>query len=91
MADGTLPIVLFLTDGLATVGVKSEHAIRENVLKANEERGRRLFTFGVGHDVNVPLLTDLARETRGVTEFVAPEEMSRPRWGGSSPTSRARC
>ena len=74
VADGTLPIVLFLTDGLPTVGVKSEHAIRENVLKANQEGGRRLFTFGVGHDVNVPLLTDLARETRGMTEFVAPEE-----------------
>ncbi len=77
-ADGTLPIVLFLTDGLPTVGVTGEKAIRENILRANEAEddapARRLFTFGVGHDVNVPLLTDLARETRGVPEFVAPEQ-----------------
>ena len=85
-AQGVLPIVLFLTDGLPTVGVTGEKAIRENVLAANgggsrggegdEKKGiaRRLFTFGVGHDVNVPLLTDLARETGGVPEFVAPEQ-----------------
>lgn len=71
---GTLPIVLFLTDGLATVGVTAEKEIRANAIKANEAGGRRVFTFGVGHDVNVPLLSDLARETRGVPEIVGPEE-----------------
>lgn len=71
-ADGTLPIVLFLTDGLPTVGVTAEKAIRDNILAANAESSRRLFTFGVGHDVNVPLLTDLARESRAVADFVAP-------------------
>ena len=70
--DGTLPIVLFLTDGLPTVGVTAEKAIRDNILAANAESSRRLFTFGVGHDVNVPLLTDLARESRAVADFVAP-------------------
>jgi uncharacterized protein YegL len=76
-AGGTLPIVLFLTDGLPTVGVTAEKAIRDNVLGANASDGggtRRLFTFGVGHDVNVPLLTDLARESRAVADFVAPGE-----------------
>lgn len=70
--DGTLPIVLFLTDGLPTVGVTAEKSIRDNILAANAESSRRLFTFGVGHDVNVPLLTDLARESRAVADFVAP-------------------
>ena len=70
----TLPIVLFLTDGLPTVGVTGEKSIRDNILRANQTEGRRIFTFGVGNDVNVPLLTDLARETRGVPEFVAPEQ-----------------
>jgi Ca-activated chloride channel family protein len=72
---GTLPIVLFLTDGLPTVGVTAEKTIRENILRANAREGaRRLFTFGVGHDVNVPLLTDLARESRAIADFVAPGE-----------------
>lgn len=74
---GTLPIVLFLTDGLPTVGVTDEKTIRENILKANarEDAGaRRLYTFGVGHDVNVPLLTDLSRESRAIADFVEPGE-----------------
>lgn len=74
---GMLPIVLFLTDGLPTVGVTAEKTIRENILRANargDAGARRLFTFGVGHDVNVPLLTDLARESRAVAEFVEPRE-----------------
>ena len=70
--EGMLPIVLFLTDGLPTVGVTAEKAIRDNILAANAGSSRRLFTFGVGYDVNVPLLTDLARESRAVAEFVAP-------------------
>lgn len=74
--EGFLPITLFLTDGLPTVGVTDEKSIRENILKANESGrdARRLFTFGVGHDVNVPLLSDLARESRAIPEFVAPGE-----------------
>ncbi|MBZ0171279.1 MAG: VWA domain-containing protein, partial [Phycisphaerales bacterium] len=71
---GFLPITLFLTDGLPTVGITDEKSIRENILKANEASGRRIFTFGVGHDVNVPLLSDLARESRAIPEFVDPGE-----------------
>lgn len=70
---GALPIVLFLTDGLPTVGETREAAIREAVLAANEHK-RRVFTFGVGYDVNAPLLTGIATATRGATTFVLPNE-----------------
>ncbi len=70
---GTLPVVLFLTDGLATVGQTSEVAIRE-AAKAANKAGRRVFTFGVGYDVNAPLLTGIARGTRATSTFVLPEE-----------------
>lgn len=69
----TLPIVLFLTDGLPTVGPTSETAIREAVAKANEFE-RRIFTFGVGFDVNAPLLTALAQQSRAAPAFVSPGE-----------------
>jgi Ca-activated chloride channel family protein len=71
--DGTLPIVLFLTDGLPTVGQTAEKAIRELVIKANPHH-RRVFTFGVGFDVNAPLLQKIAGESRGRAEFVLPKE-----------------
>ncbi len=68
---GALPIVLFLTDGLPTVGRTSEVAIRDSVRAANAA-GRRVFTFGVGFDVNAPLLRSLAGDTRGAASFVLP-------------------
>ena len=70
---GALPLVLFLTDGLPTVGKTSEVAIRE-VARRSNGFGRRIFTFGVGVDVNTPLLDKIAVETRAVSTFVLPKE-----------------
>jgi len=70
---GMLPIVLFLTDGLPTVGRSSEIEIRELAAKSNPHK-RRVFTFGVGLDVNAPLLSSIADETRARAEFVLPKE-----------------
>jgi Ca-activated chloride channel family protein len=71
--EGTLPIVLFLTDGLPTVGQTSEVTIRNLVTKSNPHN-RRVFTFGVGFDVNAPLLEKIAAESRAKAEFVLPKE-----------------
>lgn len=70
---GAVPMVLFLTDGLPTVGVRDEVQIKANAGKANDA-GRRVFTFGVGYDVNTPLLTGVAGATRGSATFVLPDE-----------------
>jgi Ca-activated chloride channel family protein len=69
----TLPIVLFMTDGLPTVGQTSETAIRELARKGNPHQ-RRIFTFGVGVDVNTPLLEKIAYESRATTTFILPSE-----------------
>jgi len=71
--DGMLPIVLFLTDGLPTIGQTSETAIREAAVKANPHQ-KRVFTFGVGGDVNAPLLQKIASDTRATAAFVLPGE-----------------
>lgn len=71
--EGMLPILLFLTDGLPTIGQTSERAIRDVAAKANRHH-RRVFTFGVGVDVNSPLLENVAYETRGTATFVLPNE-----------------
>lgn len=70
---GMLPMVLFLTDGLATIGERSEVKIRESVAAANTHK-RRIFTFGVGYDVNTPLLSHIADGSRATTTFVLPDE-----------------
>ena len=70
--NGRLPLVLFVTDGEPTVGERNPDRIAE---QAATERGRRrIFTFGVGADLNVALLERLALEGRGTAHFVRPDE-----------------
>ncbi len=67
-----LPIVLFLTDGLPTVGERDPERI---AAAAEADRGRaRVFAFGVGYDVNTYLLDRLGEAGRGSTEYVEPGE-----------------
>lgn len=66
-------MLVFVTDGLPTIGETNIERIVEN---ARRERvpGVRLFTFGVGYDVNTALLDKLAAENGGVAEYVEPKE-----------------
>ena len=66
-------LIVFLTDGLPTVGETNAQRIVENVRNARQ-RGVRLFTFGVGYDVNTALLDQLATENGGVPDYVEPKE-----------------
>jgi Ca-activated chloride channel family protein len=67
----SLPMILFLTDGLATVGETREKAIRDAITKANQFE-RRIFGFGVGYDVNIPLLNAVSTSSGGATTMIAP-------------------
>jgi len=67
-----MPVVLFVTDGAPTVGERDPEAIAQ---LASRNRGdARVFTFGLGSDVNVALLERLAMEGRGTAQFVRPDE-----------------
>jgi Ca-activated chloride channel family protein len=70
---GMASLVLFLTDGIPTVGVTSEKKIRGGIADLNQNR-RRIFSFGVGVDVNTPLLSRLADDSRAVPVFILPGE-----------------
>ncbi len=70
VAAGRMPLVVFMTDGLPSVGQTQPDQI------ASAAGGRigqaRIFTVGVGTDVNTYLLDRLAREGRGTATYVAP-------------------
>jgi Ca-activated chloride channel family protein len=69
---GRLPLVVFLTDGLPTVGERDGRRIADRVESA---RGRtRIFAFGVGYDVDTRLLDELSAAARGTTTYVEPGE-----------------
>ncbi|MHC4939325.1 MAG: VIT domain-containing protein [Planctomycetota bacterium] len=72
-SEGKLPLVLFLTDGLPTIGRTSELDIRKLVKEGNPHR-RRVFTLGVGNDVNVPLLDRIAELSRAAPTYITPGE-----------------
>lgn len=65
--------VIFLTDGLPTVGVQNIETILTKVLKKNEGR-TRLFSFGVGYDLNFVFIDRLSKENGGFSASVAPDE-----------------
>ena len=74
LATGQRPAtVVFLTDGLATVGPESTEAIL-TVAEASAAGRTQAFTFGVGYDVDTVLLDSIASRFVGTSHYVTPEE-----------------
>ena len=74
LKDNSRPnYVLFLTDGLATIGVTNESQIVAAAKEANKVRAR-ILSFGVGYDVNSRLLDRISRDGFGLSEYVRPDE-----------------
>ena len=65
--------IVFLTDGLPTSGERDPANIIKNVSKKNTKKVK-IFTFGVGYDVNTYLLDKIAEESQAVSDYIEPEE-----------------
>ena len=69
-AEGALGVVVFLTDGMPTVGETDPERIAN---AAEQNRGAfRVFCFGIGYDVNTYVLDRLTERARGTTEYIQP-------------------
>jgi Ca-activated chloride channel family protein len=66
--------VVFLTDGRPTIGSTDEDPILAQVAKAIGDRPIRIFSFGIGTDINTHLLDKLTDKTRGASQYVLPAE-----------------
>lgn len=66
-------MIVFMTDGLPTVGERQVAKILENV-KTDAKANVRLFSFGVGYDVNTHLLDKLAENNRGTRAYIDPSQ-----------------
>ena len=67
------PGIIFLTDGLPTVGETDIKSIIDAVQAKNTQR-TKLFTFGVGYDVNTLLLDKIAAGSCGHSDYIEPDE-----------------
>lgn len=65
--------VVFLTDGKPTVGETDVNRILNNVEKLAGPNSR-IFTFGVGFDLDAAFLDRLAEKHKGTSTFVRPNE-----------------
>ena len=67
--------VLFMTDGLPTQGEENADRIVDNAQRsAPVGRSLRLYTFGVGYDVNTDLLDEVSANLGGRSSYVQPDE-----------------
>jgi Ca-activated chloride channel family protein len=71
--DDRLFMVVFVTDGKPTVDVIDPDQIVKNVKSANTAN-TRIFTFGVGFDLDVNLLDRIAEVTSATRDYVMPGE-----------------
>jgi Ca-activated chloride channel family protein len=67
-------MVVFMTDGQPTVGEQNAEMILKREQAAANGAQVRIFTFGVGTDVNTKLLDLMAQGTRGYSQYVLPNE-----------------
>jgi Ca-activated chloride channel homolog len=65
--------IVFFTDGQPTVGETNIQRILANVAAKNTAN-TRIFTFGVGNDVNATFLDQLAERSRAVSTYVRESE-----------------
>lgn len=65
--------VIFMTDGKPTIGETQEDALLNKVKAVNKEN-TRIFTFGIGTDLNTHLLDKLTEISRGHRTYVLEDE-----------------
>ncbi len=71
--EGRTFTVVFFTDGRPTIGETNPDKILQNILKRNTST-TRIFTFGVGDDVNASMLDKLAEDSRAISTYVRESE-----------------
>lgn len=71
LGTGNPRYIVLLTDGQPTEGIVDVDPILE-MARLRNEIGARIFTFGIGHDVNTVLLDQLASESSGDALYIFP-------------------
>lgn len=71
--SGNPRFIVFVTDGKPTAGLTDPQDILKNVARQNTS-AIRIFTFGVGDQLNAELIDALAEQNGGVSDYVSEEE-----------------
>ncbi|MEN8121788.1 MAG: VIT and VWA domain-containing protein [Bacteroidota bacterium] len=72
-SDGRPNMIVFITDGKPTIGETDEKRLVKQVVDANIGN-TRIFTFGIGDNINIHLLDKITEETKAYRTYITPEE-----------------
>ncbi len=71
-ADSKLPnMIVFMTDGRPTVGETEVPEIVKNSVKNNRKKVK-IFSFGIGDDLNAVLIDKISAKNGGVSDYIKP-------------------
>jgi Ca-activated chloride channel homolog len=75
--DSTANIIIFFTDGQANGGITNTQLLVDHInqLITNAENNIMVFCFGIGSSVNEQLLTLIASNNNGLSEFLKDDEL----------------
>ena len=65
--------IVFITDGKPTIGITDENDLLKKI-KDNNRDNIRIFTFGIGEEINTHLLDKITEESRAYRSYILPEE-----------------
>ena len=65
--------VVLITDGQPTVGERDTEKILDDMMKLNTA-STRIFSLGLGNDLNAVFLDQIAEKTRALSSYVRPEQ-----------------
>ena len=71
--QGRMFTIAFFTDGQPTIGETNTETILKDVNRRNTAN-TRIFSFGLGNDLNAVFLDQIAEQTRAISSYVRPNQ-----------------
>ena len=66
-------LIVFITDGKPTIGETTDDLLIKNLSKSNT-KNVRIFTFGIGNEINTHLLDKITEQTKAYRTYISENE-----------------
>ena len=66
-------IIVFMTDGKPTIGETNDESLIKKLIDSNT-KNVRIFTFGIGNDLNTHLLDKITEQTKAYRTYISEDE-----------------
>jgi Ca-activated chloride channel family protein len=71
--SGKTHLIIFLTDGKPTIGETKDDLLIKKLTNSNKSK-TRIFTFGIGNEINTHLLDKITEVTKATRTYISPNE-----------------